>query len=137
MDNIYIEEDDNTYIYGNNEFKGLKKDEKYIEPFYYENNNKIVKYYPSKNLFIEYKNNKIIEIIYTETCWSDDYSRYIFNDDILLNSEISYHGFNKIYITYKNNKIIDFRYNYNKFGNYSIGDDAGNFTKILKEYETI
>lgn len=43
--------------------------------------NRIIKYFPSKHLFVVYENEKIVEIIFTSTNWSDDYMIYTFKDN--------------------------------------------------------
>jgi len=75
-----LEEDDNTFIYGGLMFEAEYDDEndKLLEPYIRkEKYNKTVKYYPSKNIFITYdEDNMIDRIVFTMTCWSDDYMDY-------------------------------------------------------------
>ena len=74
--NIYIPENDNTYVYGDNTFEVevCSKTDKCIEPYILRRKNgRVIKYYPSKNLFAVYKFDVLIKIIKVQTCWSDDY----------------------------------------------------------------
>lgn len=92
---FYLEEDDNTFIYGGLVFKAEYDEinDKYLEPYIRHDANKIIKYYPSKNIFITYNSdNKIERIVFTMTCWSDDYRDYsLYNNKGIYYYEC-YHG---------------------------------------------
>ena len=88
-----LDSDDDTYIYGDLEFSAEFKDGILIEPYVrIENESRYVKYYKSKNMFIVYENECISEIIFTMTCWSDDYKAYKIKDNIAYSYTEVYHG---------------------------------------------
>lgn len=96
---FYLEEDDDTYIYGRKLFKANFDEEKqvYIEPYYRkESYSRKIRYYPSKHLFVVYTDDIITEIIFTMVCWSDDYKAYSIKDNISTSYRECYHGRIKI-----------------------------------------
>jgi len=89
-----LEKDDDTYIYGGLKFHAhVNDDGDLVEPFIHtESDSKIVKYYSSKNLFVVYVDNRITELIFTMTCWSDDYKAYEIKDNVAYSITEYYHG---------------------------------------------
>jgi hypothetical protein len=139
MERIYIEDDDDTYLYGDKEYIAFTEDDEILEPYYYfdKMNDNIVNYYPSNHKFIIYdKNYNIIELVHTMTCWSDDYQLFRFTDNKVIEHEDTYRGLNKVNIYYENDKIIDIKYNGRIFrnGTYGkIGDDAPDFSQLFSK----
>lgn len=87
-----LEKDDDTYIYGGLEFYAECIDNHLIEPYIHnETETKIIKYYKSKNLFVVYINNEIKQLIFTLTCWSDDFSLYNIENNIAISYKKTYH----------------------------------------------
>ena len=97
MNTIYIIEDDDTHIYGNNTFYYYNMKEPYMLDL---EDNIHVKYFKSRNLFIVYKNSEICEIIYTNTCWSDDIISYKINNKNVISYYERYHGSRSLTIYY-------------------------------------
>ena len=131
----YIEEDDYGYIYSGN-MMYLKKNiktEKYEEPYYYFTDDLTVKYYKSKNIFIELKNNKIINIILTGCgSWSDDIIIYNIENNLVKSKVITEHGwFRKCIITYEDNISTDIQFIGRPFGYYKIGYKADDILNII------
>lgn len=93
---FYLEEDDSTFIYGGLQFKAEYDDvnNKYLEPYIRKDSGKTIKYFRSKNIFVTYDNkNKIERIVFTMTCWSDDYRDYaVYNNKGIYYYEC-YHGY--------------------------------------------
>lgn len=83
---IYIEIDDDTYHYGDNNFECdyCKDTDIYLEPFILRKpeKNKVIKFYRSKKFFAVYKNDKLVKIIQLQTCWSDNYIKTKMNGNI-------------------------------------------------------
>jgi hypothetical protein len=76
---FYLEEDDHTFIYGGLMFEAEYNEEtnKLEEPYVRKEKDRIVKYYPSKYFFVTYNDEEMIDrIVFTMTCWSDDYKDY-------------------------------------------------------------
>ena len=94
MVKYYLAEDDDTYIYGNKVYEcDYCSDTKtYLEPFIRKEKNVLIKFYRDKNFFVIYRNDKIIEIIKTMTCWSDDYVSYKIRDKVAYEYDENYHG---------------------------------------------
>lgn len=96
---FYLEEDDHTYIYGGRLFKAEFDPEtkQMLEPYVRRASpTKTIKFYPSKKVFIVYMNNKITELIFVMTCWSDEYTAYMIHDNKAISYTECYHGFPKI-----------------------------------------
>ena len=91
---VFIEMDDNTYIYGGNTYKIEKIDGVCIEPYILVEDNITVKYYRTDKYFAVYNmKNKLVEIIFVETCWSDDFIAYKVNEiGIAYERSKVYHG---------------------------------------------
>lgn len=90
---VFIEDDDDTYIYGNRDYTVEIIDGVYIEPFIHVELNKIIKFYRKENFFAIYENNILTEIIHTMTCWSDDIIAYkLRSDGIAYEYSEMYHG---------------------------------------------
>jgi hypothetical protein len=107
--NYYLESDDDTYIYGDKMFKCefCENSNTYLEPFIYkETRTRVVKLFKSKNLFVIYENNEIVEIIKVMTCWSDDYKRFKIKNNIAYSFDENYHG-----RPYVRNKVCDCDFN--------------------------
>ena len=132
---IFIEADDDTYIYGNRFYDAyIDGNKDNIEPYYTTDNDKIIKYFPSRHLFVVYENNSIIEIIFTSTCWSDDYEKYDIKDNKPISLYESYHsGCRILKIKYENNISSEVIFEGRNFGSYSVGDEAPNFDDLIKE----
>lgn len=95
MRSFYLEEDDNTYIYGGDLFEAEYNPEtdELLEPYIRRaSKSKTIKYFPSKNLFVVYVNQNIREIIFVMTCWSDDFRAYKVVDNISTSYRECYHG---------------------------------------------
>lgn len=94
MENYFLDADDDTYIYGDLMFqsKYCKDTQTYIQPYIRMDENKIVKFYRSKRFFVVYEDDKIVEIIRTMTCWSDDSIAYKLKDNIAYSYSEIYHG---------------------------------------------
>jgi len=91
---IFIESDDNTYIYGDNMYMIKKVDNVLIEPYILITDNIIVKYFKSEQFFAIYNSDSLlIELVFVSTCWSDDFNAYKINE-IGIAYEITkvYHG---------------------------------------------
>ena len=90
-----LEAKDDTYIYGDLTFKADFDEEKQKFKEHYvreEDENSIVKYYPSKKLFVVYFDNDIVKIIFTSTCWSDDFVEYYVLNNVAFLCNENYHG---------------------------------------------
>lgn len=90
-----LELNDNTYHYSNLIFMvECDKDGKHIEPYIRkEPNNRVVKYYKEKKLFVIYDNDIITEIIHVSTCWDGDHISYNLGPDKIAYAETEYyHG---------------------------------------------
>lgn len=90
----FLNADDDTYIYGDKMFECDYSDEtdEYIQPYIRMEKNKIIKFYRNKRFFVVYENDKIVEIIKTMTCWSDDVVAYKLKDNIAYSYDEVYHG---------------------------------------------
>lgn len=100
----FLEADDDTYIYGDLMFE-CEFDEQsntYIQPFFRQDNETIIKFYRDKRFFGIYKNNSLVEIIKTMTCWSDDVVAYKLKDGVAYEYDEVYHG-----RLYKKGEICD------------------------------
>lgn len=86
IQNCYVYEDDYTYVYGG-AHKFVNKDGIQVGPILFTKLSEpsleydFVYFYENRYLFICYKNNKIVEIVYTMSCWSDNYVLYYIEDD--------------------------------------------------------
>jgi len=105
MLNYFLEADDDTYIYGDKWYECEFKNDKPIQPFIRKEGNKVIKFYRDKKYFIIYENEKVIEVIATMTCWSDDVKIFKIKDNIAYEFDENYHG-----RPYKRNEVcnIDF-----------------------------
>ncbi len=93
MLNYFLEADDDTYIYGDKMFKcEFDENNQPVEPFIRKENNKVIKFYRGKQYFIINENEKVIEIVFTMTCWSDDIIIYKVENNIALKYDERYHG---------------------------------------------
>lgn len=92
MMKYFLEADDDTYIYGDKMFECDYCNDKPIQPYIRMENNKIIKFYRDKLFFVVYENEKIVEIIKTMTCWSDDIIAYKLKDNIAYSYNEVYHG---------------------------------------------
>jgi len=91
---VFIEMDDNTYIYGDNTFEIEVVNGEMVEPYLLVHDNKLVKFYKSQNYFAIYNMDLIlIELIFVSTCWADDFTAYKVNE-IGIGYEVTkvYHG---------------------------------------------
>lgn len=131
---IFVESDDDTYVYGDRYFKALTVDGVECEPYYLKNDDKIIAFYPSKHLFIEYIDAKIVSIIYTMTCSSDDFAKYSFNDGVLVELYETCHGVRNVTVSYCNGVISDVVFGGKKFGRFAVGKSAPDFTDMFDVY---
>lgn len=131
---IFVESDDDTYVYGDRYFKALAIDGVECEPYYLKNDDKIIAFYPSKHLFIEYIDAKIVSIIYTMTCSSDDFAKYSFNDGVLVELYETCHGVRNVTVSYCNGVISDVVFGGRKFGRFAVGKSAPDFTDMFDVY---
>jgi hypothetical protein len=94
MVKYFLYADDDTYIYGDKMFKCkyCYNTNTYIEPYYRKEKNKLIKFYRKKQFFVIYEDCKITEIIFTMTCWSDDFSSYKLKDNVAYECDKNYHG---------------------------------------------
>lgn len=92
--NYFLHADDDTYIYGDKMFKCnyCKETNEYIQPYIRKERKRIIKFYRDKRFFVVYENHKIVEIIKTMTCWSDDTIAYKLRDNIAYCYDEIYHG---------------------------------------------
>lgn len=132
--NIFIENDDDTYIYGGRYFKALSNNGVKCEPFFLKDDNKIIAYYPSQKLFIEYINSNIVNIIYTMTCWSDDIAKYTFDNGVLLELYETYHGINNVRVSYLNGAVSKVVFGGKMFRKIIIGDTAPDFSDFFTKF---
>ena len=132
---IFIDSDDNTYIYGDRNYKAIVNDGVVCEPYYLKDDDKIISFYPSQNLFIVYVNGNIVNIIYTMTCWSDDFAMYTFNDGILLELHETSHGFRNVIVSYENGLASSVTYHGRKFGKFAIGRPAPDFSDFFDKFQ--
>lgn len=82
---IFIEIDDDTYMYGDNMFECQysSKTDIYFEPYILKKeDNEVIKFYRSKKFFAIYKNDKLVQIVKLQTCRSEDYIVVNLNDGI-------------------------------------------------------
>jgi|694.fasta_scaffold42124_13 hypothetical protein len=90
-----LEMDDDTYIYGGLQFEAEYDENKkvFLEPYTRREIDITIKYYPSKHLFVCYnESDEIIRLVFTMTCWSDDFRDYtIRNNSAIMYDEV-YHG---------------------------------------------
>ena len=106
---VYVELDDNTYMYGEAFAKTVNGE--VIQPYFFETKAEIsdpdgsyTEYYEPQNLFIVYdSSDNIIRIVETSTCRSDDFIKYYFNTQ---NGKLS-----KVEERYKGAYRILFHYN--------------------------
>lgn len=90
---VFIEGDDDTYIYGDLDYIVETNGDIQIEPYIMEEYGKVIKFYRKKRFFAIYQNNVLTEIINTMTCWSDDYIAYKLRPDgIAYEYDKNYHG---------------------------------------------
>ncbi len=129
--NIFVESNDDTYIYGDRYFKALTVDGVECEPYYLKNDDKIIAFYPSEHLFIEYIDANIVSVIYTMTCWSDDFAKYSFNDGVLFELYETCHGFRNVTVSYCDGVISDVVFGGKKFGKFAIGRSAPDFSDLF------
>jgi len=98
-----LDDDEDTYIYGGLKFTAQSIEGELVEPYIHmETENKCIKFYRTKRFFVVYVDNSITEIIFTMTCWSDDFKAYKLKDNIAHSFSERYHG---IYST--ENKLCD------------------------------
>lgn len=131
---VFVETDDNTYIYGDRYFKALANDGVASEPFFLKDNDEIIAFYPSQNLFIVYIDSNIVNVIYTMTCWSDDYAKYTFNNGVLSELYETSHGVRNVTVSYLNNAVSNVVYDGRKFGRFTIGSPAPDFSDFFDKY---
>ena len=82
MKDFILETNDDTYIYGGLKFSAIYNEGKFMEPFIHiDENSRTVKFYRDKGFFIIYNEGRIEEIIFTMTCWSDDFRAYKVNNN--------------------------------------------------------
>lgn len=132
---IFIESDDDTYIYGDRNFKAIVNDGVVCEPYYLKDDDKIISFYRSQGFFIVYVNDKIVNVIYTMTCWSDDFAKYTFNNGILLELFETSHGFRNVTVSYENGMTSSVTYRGRKFGRFAIGRPAPDFSDFFDKYK--
>ena len=91
---VFIEIDDDTYIYGDNIYTIKKIDNVLIEPYILVKDDKIIKLFKSKQYFAVYNSNGLlVELIFVSTCWSDDFNAYKINENgIAYEITKVYHG---------------------------------------------
>lgn len=133
MKEIFIDYDDHIYDGCGDRIYIKYDNKKYL--ISKTDDNKIIHYYKDNHIFVIFdEKNKIEKIIFTMTCWSDDYIIYYIENDMVIKSYESYHGgFRKLYINYENNIIKNFKY-YVEFGiPPKIGEKIN--LNIMKYYE--
>ena len=82
---VYIDFDDDTYLYGNNTYECIYNKEMNIEfePYFLRKNNELIKFYRNKQFFAIYENDELVRIIKVMTCWSEDYKILNLKDGIV------------------------------------------------------
>ncbi len=90
---VFIESDDDTYIYGDYTYKVKIVDGVYIEPYMLELDNNFIKFYRNEGFFAVYTDNILTDIIFIETCWSGDVIGYKINENMIGHEFLRvYHG---------------------------------------------
>lgn len=116
-----LEGDDNTWVYG----KVYFKEDKFIQFHINDEKEIITVCIPDKDIYLDYDMNtrNLKSIIYTNTCWSDDWTRYDFDE----NGELYYieervYGHNRrAYIDVKDNVVTNVKFTGRTFGTYEEG----------------
>jgi prepilin-type processing-associated H-X9-DG protein len=131
---VFVESDDNTYLYGDRYFKALSVDGVLREPYYLKDNDEIIAFYPSQDLFVVYVNSNIVNVIYTMTCWSDDYAKYSFVDGVLTELFETSHGGRSVTVSFVDGVASSVVFGWRKFGSFAVGRKAPNFDDFFVEY---
>ena len=90
-----LEMNDDTYIYGGLQFEAEYDEAKnmFLEPYTRREIDITIKYYPCKHLFVCYnKSDEIIRLVFTMTCWSDDFRDFTIRNKIAIMYDEVYHG---------------------------------------------
>ena len=117
----YLEEDDTTWVSG----KVYSQKDNTILFHINEENKVITMCIPNENIYLDYDMNtrNLKSIIYTCTDWSDDLTRYDFDENRqLIYIEDTSHGHNRrTYVTLKDNVITKVEKGYSKSNYYQEG----------------
>lgn len=131
---VLVESDDNTYLYGDRYFKALSVDGVICEPFFLKDNNEIVAFYSSKDLFVVYVDGNIVSVIYTMTCWSDDFARYSFVNGVLTELFETCHGVRTVTVSFVDGVASSVVFGGRKFRSFAVGRKAPNFDDFFVKY---
>lgn len=131
---VLVESDDNTYLYGGRYFKALSVDSVICEPFFLKDNNEIVAFYPSKDMFVVYVDGNISSVIYTMTCCSDDFAKFSFVDGILTEIFETCRGIDDVTVSFVDGLASSVVYGGRKFGSFAVGREAPDFNDFFVEY---
>tara|TARA_B100000242_G_C42813560_1_gene378224 strand:- start:151 stop:636 length:486 start_codon:yes stop_codon:yes gene_type:complete len=116
-----LKRNDNTWVDG----KVYYKNNKSVLFHLNEKNEVITMCIPEENIYLDYDMNtrNLKSIVYTSTCWSDDWTRYDFNDSgNLFHIEERAYGHNRCaHIDVENNVISDIKFLGRTFGTYFEG----------------
>lgn len=116
-----LKRDDTTWVDG----KVYYKNDKLVLFHLNEEKGLITMCIPEKNIYLDYDMNtrNLKSIVYTSTCWSDDWTRYDFDDSgNLFHIEERAYGHNRCaHIDVENNVISDIKFQGRTFGNYFEG----------------
>ena len=131
---VFVESDDNTYLYGDRYFKALSVDGKLCEPYYLKDNDEIIAFYPSQDLFVVYVDGNIVNVIYTMTCWSDDFAKYSFVNGVLTELFETCHGSRSVTVSFVDGVASGVVFGWRKFGSFAVGRKAPSFDDFFVEY---
>ena len=141
MTKDYLQRDDTTWVDGQVYFN--KKD--YSIQFHINEKEEIITMcIPNGEVYLEYDMNtsNLKSIIYTSTCWSDDWIKYDFdnNGNLTFIEERAYGHNRRAYINIENNVITNVEIKGSQFGSYEKGyifepdNDFDNIIQYFNEY---
>ena len=129
---VNVKPDDDTYVSGDLAVILFGDNGELLEPYIYKDAQRKVECYISKNIWVEKVEGKIVKVIYTSTCWSDDWRTYYVEDDNIVKIIDTYHGINRRYITFKDGVISSIEYSRRKWNTvYKIGDRAPTLDELI------
>ena len=129
---VKVNPDDDTYVSGDLAVISFGDNGELLEPYIYEDAERKVECYISKNIWVEKVEGKIAKVVYTGTCWSDDSRTYYVEDNNIVKIVATYHGMNRCYITFKDGFVSSIEYSRrNWITGYKIGDRAPKLDELI------
>ena len=129
---VNLKADDDTYVSGDLAVVSFGDEGELLEPYIYKDDERTVECYISKNIWVEKVKGKIVKVVYTSTCWSDDSRTYYVENDKVISITDTYHGMNRCYITFEDGCVSNIQYSRRNYGcRYNIGDAAPTLEELI------